>query len=180
MSKHKGGSSQVKHTSYKALTRICKRLYVKHMQHLTIFSIFSSILGLTLTMNQTFVFTGDEETPPFILRKTARGVYCSELIYSTWRSLAALRSNRWPSYINSIKQTRLHSEKDRTVHIFTYKTWTKWRKVSDHENNSYYYLKKPIFPPKSSVNHNIVIYRLYTRGPDQYWHFYVAACLHTV
>lgn len=79
----------MKNKSYTSLKHICE-LRIAHtaFYHL---SPFSLILRLTLTMNHTFIFTGDEETPAFILRNTASGVYCSGLIYSTWRSPRAPR-----------------------------------------------------------------------------------------
>lgn len=133
---------------------------------------------LTLTINHTFVFTGDEETPAFIRRNTASGIYCSGLIYSTWRSPRAPREQPL-TYLYKL-QSRRHSfiQRRRKLHTFS-TTKLRWSDKRSAAMKTTLTTKTKATFSKSSVNHMVVIYRHYSRGPDQSWHFYDTLCLHT-
>lgn len=136
----------------------------------------SLILTLTLTMSPAFIFTQDDETPAFVQRNKAIGFYCSGLIYSTWRSPRALR--RQPLTFQYKLQSRRPGFIQRRRRLLVFST-TKPRQSEERSasmKTTFTTERKPTFS-ESSVNHKAVIYSLYSRGYNQYWHFYNTALL---
>lgn len=91
-------------------------------------------------------------------------------------------SNHWPSYINFNQEDTASFWRGENCSRFPLQNLDKVEKKKKRSAATKTTLttERKVTFSKSSVNHKVVIYRPYTRGLDQYWHFYDTVCLHSL